>query len=298
MMPIRDLTLFTALILTVAACGGDTQESVAGEQPVPLWSADSPHAAVTDSTGLADGAADDAAAVVAVGAATPEIGAPAASPSPPPAETETTARPPSAQPAVAVNTTVTAEAILLQAERAYNAVQTLRAGFTQELTVPLLGSTHHSSGDLYHRKPDRFAMRFTNPAGDLVVADGTYLWAYYPSTDAGQVLRGSSSAAGGLDLQREFLSNPTERFDATLDGSESVGGRTAHVLTLVPRSPAGYSSVRIWIDAEDYLARRFEVIETNDNIRRVELQNLRVNVDLPEGIFQFTPPPGAQIFEQ
>lgn len=303
-MPIRRRFLTLPLILLTAACGGDAQESATGDQPVPLWNADSPRAAGASAS---DGQDDGVAAVVPVGSATPEIGAPQPGASPAPAADAPASAPATpaasgnAQPAGSEATSSTAssaEEILLAAERAYDAVRTMRASFTQELTVPLLNSTHNSRGDLYHRKPDRFAMRFTEPAGDLVVADGTSLWAYYPSTDPGQVLRASSGEAGRLDLQREFLSNPTERFDATLEGTETIEGRRVHRLRLVPRSPAGYSSVRIWIDAQDSLARRFEVVESNDNIRRVELHDLRVNVDLPEGVFTFTPPEGAQIFDQ
>lgn len=305
-MPIRRLFLASALTLIAAACGSDARDSGTGDEPVPLWSADSRRTGTNNASTTADTTADDGvAAVVAVGSATPEIGAPQpAAPAPPAADAQPSSgtnanasaeqAPQQSSPATAGS----AEEILLRAERAYDAVRTMRASFTQELTVPLLNSTHHSRGDLYHRKPDRFAMRFTDPAGDLVVADGTSLWAYYPSTDAGQVLRGSSGEAGGLDLQREFLSNPTERFNATLEGTETVAGRDTHRLSLIPRSPAGYSSVRIWIDTQDFLARRFEVVESNENIRRVELHDLRTNVDLPEGVFNFTPPPNAQIFEQ
>lgn len=301
-MPTRRLSLILPLIVIAASCGGDAQESATGDQPVPLWNADSPR-----TEGSASAAEDDGvAAVVPVGSATPEIGAPqlgatpapaADAPASPPATTNNGSAQPAASPP-ATSTASSAEEILLEAERAYDAVRTMRASFTQELTVPLLNSTHNSRGDLYHRKPDRFAMRFSDPAGDLVVADGTFLWAYYPSTDPGQVLRASSGETGRLDLQREFLSNPTERFDATLEGTETIAGRPAHRLRLVPRSPAGYSSVRIWIDTRDSLARRFEVVESNENIRRVELHDLRVNVDLPEGVFNFTPPQGAQVFDQ
>jgi hypothetical protein len=35
------------------------------------------------------------------------------------------------------------------------------------------------------------------------------------------------------------------------------------VLTLVPRQPLGYRSLKVWIDEQDHLVRRFELTEEN-----------------------------------
>jgi outer membrane lipoprotein carrier protein len=189
--------------------------------------------------------------------------------------------------------------ILAQAERASRAVRSLEADFTQSMSVPLLNQTQRSTGKLYQRRPDRMLMRFSDPEGDVIVADGRHFWLYYPSTDQRQVIR-TSIAQGGevVDLQQQFLSNPNQRFVATLAGEESVGGRAAYVLTLVPRGPSPYRILKIWVDKQDHLVRRFEMTEENDSVRRVELRNLRTNHALPDALFAFTPPPGAQVFDQ
>lgn len=192
-----------------------------------------------------------------------------------------------------------AAAILRRAEQAYSQVRSSEADFVQQLSVPLLGTDQQSRGKIYHRRPDRFAMKFTDPAGDLIVADGTHFWMYYPSTDRIQVIRGSMGETGErMDLQREFLSNSAERYEATLEGRESVGGRPAYLLSLIPRGDSPYQRIRVWVDVEDHLVRRFEMTEENGSVRRLELRNLRLNPDLPDALFRFTPPPGTQVFEQ
>ncbi|HYW11434.1 MAG TPA: outer membrane lipoprotein chaperone LolA, partial [Longimicrobium sp.] len=189
--------------------------------------------------------------------------------------------------------------ILSQAEAAANGVRSLEADFTQTMTVPLLNQTQRSTGKLFQRKPDRFLMRFSDPAGDLIVADGRHFWLYYPSADRTQVIR-TSIAEGGeaVDLQAQFLSNPNQRFVSTVAGEESVGGRPAHVLTLVPRGASPYRILKVWVDKEDHLVRRFEITEENESVRRVELRNLRTNHALANSLFTFTPPEGAQVFDQ
>jgi outer membrane lipoprotein carrier protein len=178
-------------------------------------------------------------------------------------------------------------------------VRTLEADFTQTLRVPLLNTDQSSSGKLYQRKPDRFLMRFTQPAGDVMVADGRHFWIYYPSSDRTQVVR-TSIAEGGeqADFQKQFLSNATDRFVATLNGEEAVAGRQTWALTLVPKRESPYKVIRIWVDREDYLVRRFEMTEENNSVRRVELRNLKVNGPIADALFTFTPPAGVQIFEQ
>ncbi|MEJ2503005.1 MAG: outer membrane lipoprotein-sorting protein [Gemmatimonadota bacterium] len=122
-----------------------------------------------------------------------------------------------------------------------------------------------------------------------------------PST--AEILRETSSAYEGLlsfraDFEQDraqFVGDPVQRFEATYHGREPVGERDAYVLTLVPRRPAGYERLKVWIDADDHLVRRFELTEASGNVRRVQLHDFRANPSLPDDLFEFTPPPGAQV---
>jgi outer membrane lipoprotein-sorting protein len=193
-----------------------------------------------------------------------------------------------------------AAAILRRASAAYAGVNTMAAEFTQRLQNRLLRTDARSKGRLYQRHPDRFLMRFEEPAGDVIVSDGRYFWVYYPSVDSLQVMRAPAGEQGssGVDLRSQFVGDPVERFDATLDGREVVGGRDAYVLTLVPKQPQGYERLRIWVDDRDYLVRRFEITEENGNVRLIELHGLEINRPLGEELFRFTPPPNARIVER
>ena len=189
------------------------------------------------------------------------------------------------------------DAILARAARAYAGVRTLRADFEQSTENPVLRRTSTSRGTLYQSRPDRFAMRFSQPEGDRIVADGEHIWVYYPSVDADQVIRMTASAggAGAVDLQAQFLGDPTERFNATHDGVESVGGRRADVLTLTPRGRESYRTLKVWVDQSDALVRRFEITEHNGVIRRFVLRGLTPGADIDPSIFRFTPPEGAHV---
>lgn len=216
---------------------------------------------------------------------------------PVPTPPETAASPP-AEPAPAAQDD--GARVLRGAAAAYENIRSMQADFTMTVDNPLLRSRTTSRGALYQRRPDRILLRFTEPAGDVIVGDGTYFWIYYPSSDPQQVYRAPASQAGqgGVDLQAQFVGDPVARFNYTLHGQESVGGRQAHVLTMRPKGEADYESLKVWIDARDSLVRRFEITEHNAAVRRFDLENLRTNPTLGDDLFRFTPPSGARVVER
>lgn len=276
--------------LPLAACGGAEHiEPAAQRVAAPA----SPDAAVAESS---------AAPAVEMPAATGAIAAPASTPAPempaphgPAAPAEPASAPaPQAKPAESA-----ASAILARVEKTYAATRSMQASFVQDLSVPLLGTSQKSRGTLYQRQPDRFAMKFSDPAGDVLVADGRYFWMYYPSSDRTQVIRSKLAAgAGQVDFQREFLHDAEARYRVSIGAQESVGGGAADVLTLTPKAQSPYKEIRIWVSRSDALVRRFEMTEQNGSVRRIELSDVRRNQPLDDAIFRFTPPEGAQIFDQ
>ncbi len=190
--------------------------------------------------------------------------------------------------------------ILTRAATKYAGVRTMRADFSMATTNPLLRTTTNSAGRIYQQRPDRIALRFTEPAGDIMLSDGTWFWVYTPSTNKDQALRAPAGGGGAraVDLQAQFLGDPVKRFSHTLHAPESVNGRMADVLTLVPRGDEPFRSLKVWIDREDALARRFEVTERNGVVRRMVLQHLQVNPTIAAEIFRFTPPAGVRVLEQ
>lgn len=288
------LTIPVVAVLVLAACGDD--------RPAADDAPSTPVAGVTDSVvsptpvdlPLDLGPAAESPTPPAPGGTTVTDSTPVASPTDTPSASPPAPPPPPVPPAAGSE----GEQIIQRAERAYEDLRSLEADFVQVVEVTLLSTTQRGHGKIYHRSPDRFLMRFTEPAGDIIVSDGRYATAYYPSTDSLMALRSPLSSSGQqVDLQREFLSDATRRFEVTLDGTETVSGRPTHALTLVPLGSSPYRRVRVWVDTGDFLVRRFEITEQNESVRTLEFSNLRPNVQLSDDLFRFEPPPGVQIYE-
>jgi len=190
--------------------------------------------------------------------------------------------------------------VLERAGAAYQTVSTLSADFVQVVVNPLVGTPDTARGTLYLMRPNHFAMRFTSPKGDRIVADGHHLWLYTPSSTPGQVLRSPIPASGGLgpNLMGQFVERPSERYYARYLRADSLASGWADVITLVPKAAdQGYREAVIWIDRDDALLRRMEVVEESGQRRIIQLGRLRVNPGVPQREFRFAPPAGVRVVD-
>jgi outer membrane lipoprotein carrier protein len=198
----------------------------------------------------------------------------------------------------------TADAVLSRAIAAYANVKTARASFEQTLTNPITGTTAQSHGEYVQQRPSRLSVRFTDPPDeqrDRIVADGSSVWVYVPSATPNQVVKmpiGAGTGAATVDFIGQLLTGPRDRFDVTDVGPDTVQGRHAHAITLVPKDEqAQFTKATIWVDDGDGVVRQFEVADANGTIRRIRLTSVAFNVPVDRSAFVFTPPPGVKVVD-
>lgn len=194
-----------------------------------------------------------------------------------------------------------AGAAIDRAVAAYAKVRTARASFEQVVTNPLTGSKLQSRGEFEQARPDRFAFRFADPKGDLILSDGKFVWIYLPSSTPGQVIRAplSSDIEGSIDLIGAFFTNPRTRYTLSDAGAATLGGRATRAVALVPKGKGGsFARAKIWIDDADGTLRQFEAEELNGVIRLVKINSFTVNAEVPESSFRFKTPRGVRVVDQ
>jgi len=201
----------------------------------------------------------------------------------------------------AAQATAGADALIARASATYKAARTATANFEQTLTNPLTGSASVSRGVLRRQAPDKYAFVFANPEGDRLVADGSFLWIYTPSTTPGQVIKlpAREVGAGMLDPGAQFFDAPRTRFDIADGGRVTLSGTPAHLLTLTPKanSDAPFTNAKVWLDPTDGTLRQFETMDGMGVKRTIRLTNLKVNVAIPGDAFNFTPPDGVRVVD-
>jgi len=191
--------------------------------------------------------------------------------------------------------------ILDRASESFDTVRTLQADFVQIIDNPMLGDPDTTRGKLFQRRPNYFAMRFTEPRDDRIVADGRRLWLYTPSTTPGQVIRTAIPGTGttGPNLIGQFVERPRERYDARFVRGDSLPDGPVDVIALKPHAKdLPYSEATVWIAKQDGLVRRIELLETSGQRRTITLQHLAVNKPIAAREFRFSPKAGLQVVDQ
>ncbi len=193
------------------------------------------------------------------------------------------------------------EPILARAERVYAGVTTLRAEFSQVLENPMLGGPEPTNGVMFLKPPSKFSMRFKDPEGDRIVADGTWLWTYAPSSVPNQVIRSEIPAHGATtpNLMAEFVERPLERYDAVYVGADTVVAETVDVIRLTPKVEGlPFREAVIAISRSDGLLRRIAIREESGQRRTIVLERIQVNVLVPESELTFDVPNGVRVVRQ
>jgi outer membrane lipoprotein carrier protein len=192
-----------------------------------------------------------------------------------------------------------ADAIIDRAASAYSRLNSMRAEFRQTLTNPLTGSSQTTSGVVLRKKPNLLSVNFES--GDRVVADGSALWLYLPSSVPGQVIRMpySGANASAFDPADEFLNSPRSRFFVSAAGVATIGGRSTHIVTLVPKRPNNaFTTAKVWVDDKDSTIRQFDLESANGLRRHVVITSFTPNPSLARSSFRFAVPKGAKVVDQ
>lgn len=183
---------------------------------------------------------------------------------------------------------------------AYADIRTAKATFEQTITNPLLGSTFRSKGEFEQSRPNKFAFRFTDPKGDVIVCDGRFVWVYLPASTPGRVNKApcGGDEAGSLDLIGEFFTNPKARYTIGDGGAATVGERRAHIVLLTPKAKdAAFVRAKVWIEPATGSLVQFEAVEPNGLTRLVRITSFTPNAAVNARAFTFAVPKGVKVVD-
>ncbi|HWQ70046.1 MAG TPA: outer membrane lipoprotein chaperone LolA [Patescibacteria group bacterium] len=204
--------------------------------------------------------------------------------------------PPILHPTSASETALTADEIADKVQATYQGFSDLQGSFLQRATNKLSGMTQEASGRLFLKWPGRMRWEYEKPESRLFLIDGKTLWSYSPSERQAMAQDVSGALAttpigilfGMSSLRRDFQVRPIVHA-GTRNSPESL-------LELTPKGKElAFKRVVLGIDRESFLIRRLTVFDLYGNTTTVELSKQKVNSDLKDELFQFSPPPGTEV---
>ena len=171
-------------------------------------------------------------------------------------------------------------------------VESLQARFDQSVFDPSQGQTRRLEGVFYLQRPGKFRWDYTEPKGQIVLADGRTVWlveedlkqAYQkPQSDA---LRGTPALLLTEQLKLE------DHF-AIADLGD---GQDLEWVELIPHDPDSQFA-RILLAFKGNELRRMELADKFAQVTRISFSDIRRNPRLDPTLFVYTPPRGTQLFE-
>ncbi len=188
-----------------------------------------------------------------------------------------------------------AEAVLVGLQKRYEATPDFEANFTQETEIKTLNRKIQAAGRVYFKKPGRMLWRYDNPEGQVVLADGKFLYFYQP--DQKQVLK--------TQLSKAFLSNSPlafllgigdlkRDFKGKLINSEGA----LYILRLTPKVDLGdLGGLSLGMDKGALDIRWARIEDAVGNITTVIFEKMRRDVGLKESLFRLQVPSDVDTVE-
>jgi outer membrane lipoprotein carrier protein len=192
----------------------------------------------------------------------------------------------------------TGQEVLGEIQNRYEKTSDSEANFIQEYFGKMMKGGPKGEGKVYFKKKGMMRWDYEVP-NQKIISNGQALWFYRP--DDNQVMVSDVSKdflektplaflAGEGDLRRDFN---------LLNFNEAVSPKEDHyVVELAPKEPqAGLSKLSLTVDKKTYHVLQADVIDAMGNITRTRFLNIKANLNLPDSLFHFTIPPGAEVLK-
>jgi outer membrane lipoprotein carrier protein len=179
------------------------------------------------------------------------------------------------------------------------ATRTLTATFTERKSLRLLAKPVLSQGNFFFSKPGRIKWEYTEPEPRVFLITEDHYLAYYPARKKAEEVPLSKFA--GRRVFRVFgIGQTAEDLSKFFEISLADPGPEprAHLLILTPRRQRvkdRLEVVRFWVDAESFLPRRLEYVESDGDSTTLTFHDIRINPEIADARFTVNLPQDVQI---
>lgn len=180
----------------------------------------------------------------------------------------------------------------------YAQVNSFQTDFSQKLTNAASGESELREGTICYLKPEKIRWHTTSPEEELLISNNNVVWDYFPQEDVAYKysLQGRFDSktmlefiSGEVNLKQDFK---IENHGQDLDFSDWIQ------IELVPKDPEpSLVKAHIWLEPESHLIQQVLLVDFFGNKNRLTFEDIDLNVDLEESLFEFTPPEGVEIMK-
>lgn len=177
--------------------------------------------------------------------------------------------------------------------RAYTSgLHSMTAQFRQQMIDSGGELVQEGRGTLSIQRPNRFRWQYTEPYEQLILGDGEKLWSYDADLEQAVVRGYDDVLAASPAMLLSGARDVAELYEVAAlrieDGLDWV--------VLAPRALETDFKL-LGLGFADGELRRMDLIDSLDQLTRIELTGVERNPALEESVFEFSPPPGVDVIE-
>lgn len=185
-------------------------------------------------------------------------------------------------------------AVIAGVKSTYQNVHSIKADFTQTVTNAAMGAAMHQRGKISLERPRKMRIEVGSPLESAVISDGKTLWVY--SVASKSVTQTPEVGDGGeIAALLEDLSRLDELFDIEL--IEDKPPKATQTVSLAPHKAGAFKSLQLSLARQKFTLTDLVLIDQFDTVTAMSFTNMKLNSDVPDTDFVFTPPAGVQVIK-
>jgi len=193
--------------------------------------------------------------------------------------------------AVLLGREISSDNIIQNVEKTFTSAKTLTIHFQQTYIWKLTGEEQVLEGELLMEGEKKFRVTTED---QVIVSNGTTLWTY--SKPSHRVLVDKLVVSDDALLPRQILFRYTQDYRSRVTGEEAILENPCYKVVLIAKTPDVFiPQVCVWIDKKEWVPRKVEQIDIDENRTIFLLRSLQMNSILKEETFRFTVPEGAEV---
>jgi chaperone LolA len=174
--------------------------------------------------------------------------------------------------------------VLDSVQKKYRTISNLSADFKQSNN----GKTS-LSGKIYYSRGNKLRLELKN---STIISDGTTIWNYNKSQNKVVINNVSGSDPSSFTIDKFLFDYPSKSI-VTLEKEND-----RNVLVIVPQEEKklNFKKTKILV-SQDYLIIQVNIENLTGTITNFQLSNYKLNQNLPDSRFSFSPPEGTNIID-
>jgi chaperone LolA len=186
-----------------------------------------------------------------------------------------------------------ASEILSKVRYRYSSVKDATVRFTQHVRFGVTKSEQSFGGTFRMRKGNQYRIELDQ---QTIVTDGKSVWSYSAANN--QVVIDRFKDDPHSYTPDRILVDLPENSVSTLLGRDTIGGRECSILKMTPKdAKSTVVWIKLWVDRSEWLAKKIQVLDIGENFTTYTIGSIAINTALPDSVFRYSPPPGAEVID-